>query len=110
MSRPGEEWVTVALRADLAAGGMLAVKFGAYELALYDVDGDVFATDNLCTHAQAYLTDGTLANGIVECPLHGGRFAVRSGAGQGPPIPCDLRTYPARVVDGEIQVSLANAF
>jgi hypothetical protein len=33
---------------------------------------EVFATDNLCTHAQACLTDGTLSGDIVECPLHGG--------------------------------------
>jgi naphthalene 1,2-dioxygenase system ferredoxin subunit len=89
---------------------MLAVKFGAFELALYDVGGEVFATDNLCTHAQAFLTDGTLAGEIVECPLHGGRFSVRSGAGLGPPIPCDLKTYPARVAEGEIQLQLPEIF
>ena len=89
---------------------MLAVKFGGHDLALYEVSGAVYATDNLCTHAQAYLTDGTLEGDIVECPLHGGRFSVRSGAGLGPPIPCDLKTYPVRVVDEEIQIRLANAF
>ena len=105
-----EDWVTVALRADLPSGGMLAVKFGAYDLALYDLGGEVFATDNLCTHAQAYLTDGTLEGGIVECPLHGGRFEVRTGKGLGPPIPCDLRTYAVRVAEGEIQVRLPEVF
>jgi nitrite reductase/ring-hydroxylating ferredoxin subunit len=89
---------------------MLPVKFGDFELALYDVGGEVFATDNLCTHAQAFLTDGTLAGDIVECPLHGGRFSVRSGAGQGPPIPCDLKTYAVRIAEGEIQVRLPEVF
>ena len=111
MSRaPGQEWISVALRADIAAGGMLAVKFGDYQIALYDVGGEILATDNLCTHAQAPLTDGTLRGEIVECPLHGGRYSVRSGAGMGPPIPCDLRSYPARVADGEIQVRLPEVF
>jgi naphthalene 1,2-dioxygenase system ferredoxin subunit len=107
---PSEEWVTVALRADLPAGGMLAVKFGGYDIALYDLSGEVFATDNLCTHAHAYLSDGTLAGGIVECPLHGGRFEVRTGKGLGPPIPCDLKTYPARVEGSEIQLRLEDVF
>jgi nitrite reductase/ring-hydroxylating ferredoxin subunit len=89
---------------------MLAVKFGGYDLALYEVSGEIYATDNLCTHAQAYLTDGTLEGEIVECPLHGGRFSVRSGAGLGPPIPCDLKTYPVRVAEGEIQLQLPEAF
>jgi naphthalene 1,2-dioxygenase system ferredoxin subunit len=74
------------------------------------VGGEVFATDNLCTHAQACLTDGTLAGEIVECPLHGGRFEVKSGRGLGPPVPCDLKTYPARVREGEIQLRLDDVF
>jgi len=106
----GTDWVTVATRAELPAGGMLAVKFGSYDLALYDVGGEVLATDNLCTHAQACLTDGTLEGGIVECPLHGGRFEVRTGKGLGAPIPCDLKTYPARVLGTEIQLKLADVF
>jgi len=107
---PREEWVGVALRADLANGAMLAVAFGDHQIALYDVAGEVFATDNICTHAQAFLSDGTLQGEIVECPLHGGRFSVRTGEGKGPPIPCDLKTYPVRVIGGEIQVRVANVF
>jgi len=105
-----EEWVGVALRADLRAGSVIAVAFGGYQIALYDVAGDVFATDNLCTHAQAFLSDGTLHGEIVECPLHGGRFSVRTGEGKGPPIQRDVKTYPVRVIDGEIQVRVANVF
>jgi len=107
---PNEDWVTVALRADLPPGGMLAVSFGDYQIALYDVAGEVFATDNLCTHAQAFLSDGTLAGEVVECPLHGGRFEVKTGKGLGAPIPCDLKTYPARVAAGEIQLRLPEIF
>ncbi|MBI2748505.1 MAG: non-heme iron oxygenase ferredoxin subunit [Burkholderiales bacterium] len=107
---PREEWVTVALRADLGAGGMIAVAFGDYQIALYDVGGEILATDSTCTHAEGLLTDGTLQGEIVECPLHGGRFSVRTGKGMGPPIPCDLKTYPVRVVEGEIQVRLPDLF
>ena len=107
---PREEWVTVALCGELGAGGMIAVAFGDYRIALYDVGGEIFATDSTCTHAQALLTDGTLEGEVVECPLHGGRFSVRTGNGMGPPIPCDLGTYPVRVVEGEIQVRLAGVF
>jgi nitrite reductase/ring-hydroxylating ferredoxin subunit len=107
---PREEWISVALRADLRGAAMLAVEFGNYRIALYEIDGEVFATDSTCTHAQALLTDGTLHGEIVECPLHGGRFSVRTGKGLGPPIPCDLKTYPVRVLEGEIQVRVADVF
>ena len=105
-----DEWVTVALRADLGTGTMIAVEFGDYRIALYDVGGELFATDSTCTHAEALLTDGTLEGEIVECPLHGGRFSVRTGKGLGPPIPCDLKTYLVRVIDDEIQVRVADVF
>jgi nitrite reductase/ring-hydroxylating ferredoxin subunit len=107
---PREEWISVALRADLRGGTMIAVEFGDYRIALYDVAGEILATDSTCTHAQALLTDGTLRGEIIECPLHGGRFSVRTGKGLGPPIPCDLKTYPVRVVEGEIQVRVADVF
>ena len=100
----------MALRAELPAGGMIAVSFGGRELAIYDIGGQVYATDNLCTHAFAQLTDGTLEGEVVECPLHGGRFEVKTGKGLGPPIPCDLQTYPARIVDKEIQILLPDVF
>ena len=105
-----EEWVEVAARAALGRGGTLAVSFGAYEIALYDVDGEVYATDNLCTHAHAMLTDGTLQGAVVECPLHGGRFEVTTGRGLGPPVPCDLKTYRVRVREGEIELLLPPIF
>ena len=111
MSEPArEEWISVALRGDLRSDAMIAVEFGDYRIALYDVGGELFATDSTCTHAEALLTDGTLQGEVVECPLHGGRFSVRTGKGLGPPIPCDLKTYLVRVIDDEIQVRVADVF
>jgi naphthalene 1,2-dioxygenase system ferredoxin subunit len=111
MSEPlREEWISVALRKDLRDGAMIAVEFGDFRIALYAVAGEILATDSTCTHAEALLTDGTLQGEIVECPLHGGRFSVRTGKGLGPPIPCDLKTYLVRVIDDEIQVRVADVF
>ena len=101
------EWITVARRGALGAGDMLAVAAGGKDIALYDLDGEIHATDNVCTHAFARLTDGWLDGDVIECPLHAGRFEVRTGKGLGPPIPCDLQTYPVRVVGDDIQVDVA---
>jgi naphthalene 1,2-dioxygenase system ferredoxin subunit len=68
------------------------------------VDDAFYATDNVCTHAFALLSDGFLDGTVVECPLHGGQFDVTSGAAVLEPAECDLRSYPVRVVDGHIEV------
>ena len=85
---------------------MLAVTVENQPIALYDVDGQVFATANECTHALAVRTDGWLEGDVVECPLHGGRFSVRTGVGRCTPITCDLRTYEVRTDGAKTDLKL----
>jgi nitrite reductase/ring-hydroxylating ferredoxin subunit len=103
----GERWVTVASAAAIADGDMIGVKVGDKLIALYNVAGRIYATDNVCTHAFAVLTDGWLDGAEVECPLHAGRFDIATGKGLGPPIPSDLKTYKVRIVDGAVQIDVA---
>jgi naphthalene 1,2-dioxygenase system ferredoxin subunit len=107
MAEEEEQWVTVASRASVGEGEMLGVTVGDKDIALYNVDDTIYATENICTHAFARLTDGLLTGEEIECPLHAGRFDVRTGEGLGPPIPCDIKTYKVRVVGDAIQVAIA---
>ncbi len=99
-------WITVASLDALADEEMIPVDAQGTRIALFRTGGNVYATRDLCTHAQAALTDGWFEGHVVECPLHGGRFDVTTGKGLGLPIDCDLRTYQVRVVGGEIQMAL----
>jgi naphthalene 1,2-dioxygenase system ferredoxin subunit len=99
-------WARAASRGELASGEVLGVEVVGRSIALYDVDGNIFATDNICTHAYARLSDGWLDGELIECPLHAARFDVRTGKVLDPPATVDLKTYPVRVVDDEIQVKL----
>jgi naphthalene 1,2-dioxygenase system ferredoxin subunit len=99
-------WARAASRSELASGEVLGVEVAGHSIALYDVDGNIFATDNICTHAYARLSDGWLDGELIECPLHAARFDVRTGKVLDPPATVDLKTYPVRVVDDEIQVKL----
>ena len=100
-------WVTVASRGAIGEGEILAATANGQPIALYNIDGEIYATDNLCSHAFAYLSDGWLDGDVIECPLHAGRFEVKTGKGLGPPIPCDIRTYKTRFVVGQVQVDVA---
>lgn len=74
------------------------------EIAIYLVEGAVFATSNTCTHGQARLCDGYLEGFLIECPLHQGLFDVRNGRCAGSPVEIDVRAYDTRIVDGLIEV------
>ncbi len=69
-------------------------------LAAFNVAGEVFVTSNICTHNIAMLTDGYFEGNIVECPMHGGCFNVKTG--EATEFPCEepLKTYPV-AIDGE---------
>jgi len=101
-----ENWITVAKRSAVNPGDVVGVTLGEREIAVYNIDGDIYATDNLCTHAFALLSQGWLDGEVIECPLHGGRFEVKTGKGLGPPINDDLKTYPVRVIGDDVQVRL----
>jgi naphthalene 1,2-dioxygenase system ferredoxin subunit len=99
-------WVKAADRAALSDGEVIGVIVAGREIALYEMDGEVFATDDICTHAYAKLSDGWMEKGEIECPLHAGRFDIKTGKATAPPCVDDIKTYPVRVEGGEIQVKL----
>ncbi|MGB8842656.1 MAG: non-heme iron oxygenase ferredoxin subunit [Aliidongia sp.] len=100
-------WVKIAQTADFADGDVRAVEYGGTALAIYRVDDRFFATDNICTHAYAQLSDGFLDDCTIECPLHAGRFDIRTGKALGAPVTQDLRSYPVKIEDGAVLVDLA---
>ena len=89
---------------DIGEGEVLGVEIGDKSIALYNIDSEIFATDNICTHAFATLSEGWLDGDCIECPLHAGRFEVRTGKALGPPVDEDIAVYPVRVVGNDIQV------
>jgi len=101
-----ENWVAVGNRAELDDGAMKGIELGDLQIAIYNVEGEFYATDNICSHAFALLTDGFLDGDVVECPLHGGCFKVKTGEGLGAPISEDIKTYPVRLNGDTIEINI----
>ncbi len=102
-----ETWVRVAGKADVPEDGVIGVRVGDREIALYHLPGGEFrATDNVCTHEYAQLSDGWLEDGVIECPLHAGRFDVRTGKGLCAPIEKDLPVFELRVEGDDLLIRL----
>ena len=77
------------------------------KVALYRVDGAIFATADMCTHGEASLSEeGIICGKIVECTFHFGTFDVTTGEPTGMPCEIPLKTYPVTVVDGKIQIEV----
>lgn len=94
-------------RGDVEPGQMLRVDIpGVPPLAAFNIDGEVYCTSNVCTHQLAILTDGFFESDMVECPLHGGTFNVRTGAAMEFPCKIPLRTYPVIAVDGDLYIDV----
>lgn len=78
---------------------------GLPPLAVYEVEGAYFVTDNICTHGKARLSDGYHDGFVIECPLHGGSFDIRTGAPKTAPCVIALRAYAAILDDDWIAIA-----
>jgi 3-phenylpropionate/trans-cinnamate dioxygenase ferredoxin subunit len=90
----------------IGPGQTTRVVVGDEEIALYNVDGELFATSDICSHEEASLSEGDFFDDVIECPLHGARFDVRTGKPLSLPAVYPVKTFPVRVVDGKVQVEI----
>jgi len=102
------KWVAVCQASELG-DDPLGVRAEARDIVLYKVDGAVFATEAQCTHGNASLCDGYLEGHEIECPLHQGRFDIRTGKALCEPLTSDLKTFPVTLLDGRITVGIADS-
>ena len=100
-------WIEAGLVSDLQDGDVSSVRcMNGTVIALYLVDSAVYATAAVCTHGAAQMSDGFLEGYEIECPLHQGRFDIRTGAAMNAPLDTDIKTYPTRIENDKIFVAL----
>lgn len=91
---------------DVAAGEALKVETDGLTLAVFNLDGVFFVTDDACTHGPGSLSEGFIDGDCVECNFHQGVFNIRTGEVVQPPCMVPVRTYPAVVEDGAVFVEM----
>ena len=96
------------LEEDTITGGQLP---GGHRVAIYLIEGEVYVTDDRCSHGDASLTEeGTIDGCQVECSWHFGRFDIRTGEPTASPCTEAIRTYRVSVQDGAVHVAVGDAF
>jgi apoptosis-inducing factor 3 len=96
----------VANFSDLREGGVVGVDVEGTPVALYRLGAEIFATHGVCTHAMALLAEGWVEDGTIECPLHQGRFDIRTGKALCEPLTRDVETYAALLDNDDVLVDL----
>jgi 3-phenylpropionate/trans-cinnamate dioxygenase ferredoxin component len=98
------DWVTVARAGELAPGEWRVVDVDDTQIAVFNLDGELHAIEDVCTHDGGQLTGGTVEGDRIVCPRHGARFCIRTGAALSAPAYDPIETFPVRVENGQIQV------
>jgi nitrite reductase/ring-hydroxylating ferredoxin subunit len=97
-------WKHLCAVSKLSEGEPLGFKVGDHQrVALYMVDDEIFATDDVCSHAFALLSTGFLEGHVVECPLHGAMFDVRDGKCRSGAYH-DIRVFKVEIRESEVYV------
>ena len=98
--------VRVASTSDVPANECRVFAADGWSIALCNVNGEFYAVDNLCTHDNGPLGEGRIERGTIECPRHGARFDVKTGAVKALPAVRPIKTYPVTVEGDEVKVDV----
>lgn len=105
----GDGFVKICPLADIPADGALGVEIDDTPVALVRTAADeVYALQDVCSHAEVALSEGEIYNGTIECWLHGSCFDLRTGKPTNPPATQPVATYRAKIEDGDVFVSLGS--
>ena len=97
-------WIDVVTEDELPPGDVHVVDLEGIEVAVFNIAGQYFAIEDVCTHDGSEISTGCLYDHVIECPRHGARFDVRTGEVLEPPAYEPVQTFKVRVVNGMIQV------
>lgn len=96
------QWVRVCAISELLPGDYKVVYDGDVPIAVFNIGGELYAIEDVCTHDGGELTGGELRGVEIECPRHGAKFDVRSGAVLCPPAYEPTTKFPVKVEDGAV--------
>ena len=100
------QWIDATAMDEVPQDDVIGIVMAGRDIAMYNAGGEIFATDNICTHGHARLCEGFLEGHEIECPLHQGKFDVRTGQPTCAPATEAIRSYPVRIEGGRVWLAL----
>ena len=90
----------------VASGTALRVEAAGLTVAVYNLDGEFYVTDDACTHGPGSLSEGYIDGDVIECNFHNGQFNIKTGEVVAPPCMIPVKTYPTTVEDGTVFIEV----
>ncbi|MDX8403759.1 MAG: non-heme iron oxygenase ferredoxin subunit [Mariprofundaceae bacterium] len=100
------EWIDVCAEGDLQPGERRIVATDVAEIAIFNLEGELYAIEDVCTHDGGELASGMCEGDQIICPRHGARFCIRNGKALTPPAYEDVETFSVRIDLGRIQLDI----
>ena len=102
-----DEWQFAIEVDEIEDEDVMSVDIGGREIAIYRYNNKFYATSDKCTHGDAYLSEGVVVGEVIECPLHQGRFCLKTGKALSAPVSAPIETFEVKLEDGKVFVKLA---
>ena len=94
--------IDLCAAAEVTPGNALRVETGGLVLAVFNLDGEFYVTDDQCTHGPGSLSEGFIDGDVIECNFHNGQFNIKTGEVVSPPCMIPVKTYKAMVENGRV--------
>lgn len=98
------DWIETIDQSSLADGEHIVVDVDGVEVAIFNIAGNFYAIEDVCSHDGAEIASGVLEGDEIVCPRHGARFCVKTGQVKCAPAYEDIATFPVRIEHGKLQV------
>ncbi len=98
------DWQDVAAVEAIPPGSHQVVDVDGAQVAVFNLDGQFYAIEDVCTHDGGTLTGGAVEGEQIVCPRHGARFSIKTGAVLAPPAYEPIHSFPVRIESGRVQV------
>lgn len=102
------DWVFAINAEDVDDEDVMPADIEGRDVAIYRFEDEFYASIDRCTHGDAFLSDGIVVGSVIECPLHQGRFCIKSGKALSAPVSIPIQTYEVKVEDGKVYVKFAD--
>jgi nitrite reductase/ring-hydroxylating ferredoxin subunit len=102
MSAPAR--IDLCSTGDVEPGVPLRVENAGLALAVFNLDGEFYVTDDQCTHGPGLLSEGFVEGDVVECNFHNGQFNIKTGEVVSPPCMVPIKTYKTTVENGRVLI------